>query len=88
MIKEIRCQFEDVKEFQRFILNDKEYIKVSSPNMPFKIKVIKRQGGWQSEEYENFSPNAYNLKRRQYAEIGLKEDCIVYPKAESEEMIL
>ncbi len=82
MIKEIRCQFEDVKDFQRFVLNGKEYIKVPSPDMPFKIKVVKE---WQSEVYENFSPNAYNLKRRQYAEIGLKEDCIVYPRVESED---
>ena len=77
MIKEIRCQFEDVKDFQRFVLlNGKEYIKVPSPDMPFKIKVVKE---WVSEVYEDFSPNAYNLKRKQYAEIGLKEDCIVYP---------
>lgn len=84
MIKEIRCQFEDVKDFQRFVLlNGKEYIKVPSPNIPFKIKVVKE---WEGEVYENFSPNAYNLKLRRYTEIGLKEDCIIYPKADKEQI--
>lgn len=84
MIKEIRCQFEDVKEFQQFEMNGKNYVKVPSPDIPFKIIVIKSHGGWKSEECENFSPNAYNLKRRQYAEIGQKEECIIYPEARYE----
>lgn len=95
MIKEIRCQFEDVKNFQKFVLvkNNSKYVKVPKPSTAYRIETLvskydRRTGEMQkyvTMAYKDFSPNAYNIKLERYEEIPTEADCIIYPQSESEE---
>ena len=97
MIKEIRCQFEDVKNFQNFVLakNNFTYMKVPEPRTPYRIETLVSKVSYdkrtkETQKYvtmadKDFSPNAYNIKLERYEEIPTEADCIIYPQAESEE---
>ena len=77
MIKKIICDFEDVKEWQKFKTNGREYIKVPRPKIPFRITVLKKYDTYMSEGEEDFSPNAYNLDFRKYAELENNCECVI-----------
>lgn len=92
MIKEIRCQFEDVKNFQKFQLANKDYtyyVKVPEPSTAYRIETLvskvsydRRTGEMQkyvTMADKDFSPNAYNIKLERYEEISAEADCIIYP---------
>ncbi len=97
MIKEIRCQFEDVKEFQQFILEGKTYTtytKVPAPRSPYQVETLvckpehdgRTRGNQKyiTMDYKEFSPNAYNHTLKRYEQISSEADCIIYPKADKE----
>ena len=81
MIKKIICEFNDVKEWQKFKMGGTEYIKVPSPEMPYRVGVIKQRrtmtDKYITEGWENFSPNAYNIACEDYEEIPQDCECII-----------
>lgn len=79
MIKSVTtvCEFEDVALWQKFKIKTDEFIKLPEPKVPFMINIIKQHTGYVSGGKEDFSPNAYDLKAKEYVHLDDKEECVI-----------